>query len=58
MCHSRADLGKIKRLHERCLRLIYSDKTLPFDELLERKALSLFTTEISSFLVLKCTKRA
>ena len=26
MCHSRENNNKIKRLHERCLRIIYNDK--------------------------------
>ena len=36
MCHSRALNNKINRLHERCLRLIYNDKQLTFEELLEK----------------------
>ena len=37
MCHSRANHGKINRLHERCpLRIIYSDKTSLFEVLLEK----------------------
>ena len=35
-CHSRALNNKINRLHERCLRLIYNDKTSTFKELLEK----------------------
>ena len=26
MCHSRAKNSRVNRLHERCLRIIYSDK--------------------------------
>ena len=37
MCHSRANNGKINRLHERCLRIIYSDKQSLFEELLEKE---------------------
>ena len=36
MYHSRALNNKINRLHERCLRLIYNDKQLTFEELLEK----------------------
>ena len=46
MCHTRANNGKINRLHERCLRIIYSDKQSSFETLLEKMALFLFTIEI------------
>ena len=36
MCHSRANNGKINRINERCLRLIYSDKQSSFETLLEK----------------------
>ena len=36
MCHSGANNGKINRLHERCLRIIHSDKQLSFETLLEK----------------------
>ena len=36
MCHSRANNDKINRLHERCLRIIYSDKRSSFETLLEK----------------------
>ena len=36
MCHSRANNSKINRLHERCLRIIYSDKQSSFEELLQK----------------------
>ena len=35
MCHSRTMSNKINRLHERCLRTAYSEKTSSFDKLLE-----------------------
>ena len=35
MCHSRANNGKINRPHEHCLQVIYSDKQLSFETLLE-----------------------
>ena len=34
MCHSHANNGKINRLHERCLRVIYFDKQSSFETLL------------------------
>ena len=36
MYHSRANNSKINRLHERCLRIIYSDKHSSFEVLLEK----------------------
>ena len=36
MCHSRALNNKINGLHDRCLRLLYNDKQLTFEELLEK----------------------
>ena len=36
MCHSRLINNKINRLHETCLRIIYSDKSSSFEELLEK----------------------
>ena len=36
MCHSRANNSKISRLHERCLRIMYSDKQSSFEALLEK----------------------
>ena len=36
MCHSLALNSKINRLHERCLRITYNDKTSTFKELLEK----------------------
>ena len=35
MCHTRANHSKINRIHERCLRIIYSGKTSLFQALLE-----------------------
>ena len=56
MCHSRANSGKINRLHQRCLRIIYSEKQSSFERLLEKMSLFLFTIEIFRFLQLKCIK--
>ena len=36
MCHSCANNGKINRLYERCLRIIYFDKQSLFETLLEK----------------------
>ena len=36
MCHSRANNNKINRLHERCLRIVFSDKQSSFEALLEK----------------------
>ena len=36
MCNSRALNNKINRLDERCLPMIYNDKTSTFKELLEK----------------------
>ena len=36
LCHSRTMNNKINRLHERCLRIVHSDKTSSFEKLLEK----------------------
>ena len=36
LCHSRLMNNKINRLDEKCLRIVYSDKTSSFKELLEK----------------------
>ena len=36
ICHSRANHSKINRPHERCPRIIYSDKSSSFEALLEK----------------------
>ena len=36
MFHSRKNNTEIKNVHERCLRLIYSDKKSSYEELLEK----------------------
>ena len=36
MCHSRAKINEISRLHERCLKIIYNDKVSTFEQLLEK----------------------
>ena len=35
MFHNRKLNNKINKLHERCLRIVYSDSTSPFDNLIE-----------------------
>ena len=47
--------NKIDRLHERCLRILSSDKTSDFGELLEKGG-CLFTTKISDSLQLKSSQ--
>ena len=39
MCHSRTNNCKINKLHEPCLRIIYSDKQPSFETLLEKDGL-------------------
>ena len=36
MCHNQTNNNKINLLHERCLRLIYNDRTLSFEDLLQK----------------------
>ena len=36
MCHSSLMNKKINRLHEKCFRIAYGDKTSPFKKLLEK----------------------
>ena len=36
MCHSRIVSNKINKLHKRTLRLVYNDKQLTFEELLDK----------------------
>ena len=36
MCHSRKRYHKINRLHEKCLRIIYNDRTSSYEELLSK----------------------
>ena len=36
MCHSRANNGKINKLHQCCLQIIYSGKQSSFERLLEK----------------------
>ena len=37
ICHSRANNNKINRLHERCLRIVFSDKQSSFETLRKRQ---------------------
>ena len=47
MFHSHITNNKINRLHERCMRLIYGDKTSSFEELLEQdKSVSIHTRNL------------
>ena len=36
VCHHRSVSSKINRLHERCLRIVYSDSVSPFEDLLAK----------------------
>ena len=54
--HSRLMSNKINRLHEKCLRIVYSDKTLSFEELLDKMDLLPYTQEIYKYLRLKYSK--
>ena len=36
MCHSRANINKINRLHERCLRIVFTDNQSSFETHLEK----------------------
>ena len=36
MCHNRTISNKVNRLHERCLRSVYNDNKLSFQELLDK----------------------
>ena len=50
MLHSRAMNNKINRLHEKSLRIVYSDHSSTFEELLERhKTFSIHHKNIRSF---------
>ena len=44
MLHSRQNNNKIKHLHERCLRLIHHDKLSSYEELLEKRWVSLISS--------------
>ena len=47
MFHSRITNNKINRLHEKCMRIIYGDKTSSFEELLEQdKSVSIHTRNL------------
>ena len=49
--------NKINRLHEKCLRIVYSDKTLSFKELLDQGGrVTIHTTNLQVYLRLKCLK--
>ena len=37
MCHHRSVNNKTNRLHERCLRIVYSDSVLSFEDLLDKE---------------------
>ena len=52
MCHNRTLNNKINKLHERALRLVYKEKTLTFDELLEKdKSFSVHETNLQTLAI-------
>ena len=57
MCYSRIINKKINRLHERCLRIIYGDRQLPFEELLEKdSSVSIYERNILATEMYKVSK--
>ena len=56
MCCNQSLNNNIGRLHERSLRIVYSDKTQISVNYLKKMVLSLFTTKISDNLQLKCSR--
>ena len=59
MCHSHIINKKINRLHERCLRIIYGDRQLPFEELLEKdSSVSIYERNILATEMYKVSKGA
>ena len=50
MCRSRTMSNKINRLHERCLRIVYSDKTSSFEKLLVKDgSVTIHTRNLQTF---------
>ena len=58
MCHNWENNNRINRLRERCLRIIYNDKQLSFNALLEKMAQFRFMKGILKFWQQKCSKLA
>ena len=55
MCHSRIMNNKINRIHERALRLVYSDHVSSFDELLKKdRSFSIHNRNIQSLAIELC----
>ena len=49
MFHSRRNNRKINRLHESCLQIIYNNKQLPFNKLLEKdSAVSIYVQNLQA----------
>ena len=49
MYHSRRNNRKINRLHESCLQIIYNNKQLPFNKLLEKdSAVSIYEQNLQA----------
>ena len=52
MCHNRTNNNKINRIHEKCLRLIYNDKKLSFENLLDKdKSASIHHENLGSLVI-------
>ena len=49
MCHSRTMNNRINRLHERCLRIVLSDKTSSFEKMLEKdRSITMHTRKLKT----------
>ena len=49
MCHSRTMNNRINRLHERCLRIVLSEKTLSFEKMLEKdRSITMHTRKLQT----------
>ena len=52
MCHHRSVNNKINRLHERCLRIVYSDSMSSFEDLLHKdRSVSVHVKNIKTFAI-------
>ena len=56
MCCNRSLNNKINRLHQRCLRIVYNDKKLNFEDLLERDGPASIHHQNIRFLAIKMFK--
>ena len=56
LCNILTVNNKVNHLHERCLRIVHSDKTSSFEKLLEKMDLSPHILEIFKLLRQKCLR--